>query len=254
MLTSIAKHRGLNFTLRSTERIVGKPTYYTQEILTKLQVAPVKIYAKILSDANKNTELLYVAGANNNKMRVNVGKVIPTLSLMPTSSLLTKQQHHSLPSTGMILVSKIVTEGVRRADAAGKFDEVFHYDGLITYDGHSCHKISINDAFFGYKTVTAQADENIETLSKRLLICTYHLMLLNGYKNLDEHVGGKTIKGTTTYSQKTILYLDATTYMPVYQEMSDDKGVFEKYEYRNLVVDPPFKADEFTEKFIGYHF
>jgi outer membrane lipoprotein-sorting protein len=46
---------------------------------------------------------------------------------------------------------------------------------------------------------------------------------------------------------KTVLYIDKETNFPIYQEMSDEKGVFEKYEYSNLVVNPIFKADDFSD-------
>jgi outer membrane lipoprotein-sorting protein len=79
-------------------------------------------------------------------------------------------------------------------------------------------------------------------------------MDLNGLKHFDDNVAGKTLKVPTSYAKRTVLYIDEQINFPIYQEMSDEKGVFEKYEYSNLNVNPVFKADEFSETFSEYKF
>jgi outer membrane lipoprotein-sorting protein len=48
---------------------------------------------------------------------------------------------------------------------------------------------------------------------------------------------------------KRYLYIDEANSFPIYQEMNDDKGLYEKYEYNGLKVNPTFAGDEFTEEF-----
>jgi outer membrane lipoprotein-sorting protein len=237
MVNAIGKHTGVTFTMDAAERLISKPSEYNQiEIFTKINVSPLKIYGKVMKDPNKGTELLYVTGQRDNKIRVNPGKFLPTMTLAPTSGLLTKNQHHTLLTSGFMIVNKIVTDGIKRADARGKFDEVFKYAGDVQYKNRNCYKIVMG-------------------LAKRLLVSEYHIMELNpGSRGLDDDISGKTIKVPTSYAKKTILYIDKENNFPIYQEMSDDKGVFEKYEYSNLVVNPAFKADEFSEKFSEYKF
>jgi outer membrane lipoprotein-sorting protein len=73
-------------------------------------------------------------------------------------------------------------------------------------------------------------------------------------KGMDDDLGGKTLKVPSSYAKKSVLYIQKDTKIPVYQEMSDDKGLFEKYEYRDVVVNPKFADDEFTTSFSDYRF
>lgn len=51
-----------------------------------------------------------------------------------------------------------------------------------------------------------------------------------------------------------MVYIDKQNYFPIYQEMWDNKGVFEKYEFKDLKVNPNYAADEFSSGFSGYNF
>lgn len=248
MVAAIAKHQGVSFIMDATERIVGKPNQYNQiEMFTRVNITPLKIYAKVLKDPNKGTQLLYVTGAHDNKIRVKAGWV-PTLSLAQTSNLLTKNQHHTLLTSGFTIVNKIVTDGIKRADARNGFDQVFKYVGDVAYKGKNCYKIVIEDPTYTYTTAVGQKGENVLALSRRLLVCEYHVMDLNpSSSGLDDDVSGKTLKVPSSYAKKTILYIDKETNFPLYQEMNDEKGIYEKYEYTNLVVNPAFKDKDFTE-------
>jgi len=256
MLATLAKHTGATFKMDGTERLVGKPTgSNVMSMFTKVNVSPLKIYAKVLSDPNKGTELLYVSGQRDNKIRVNPGKFLPSLTLAPTSGLLSKNQHHTLLTSGFAIVRNIITAGIQRADAQKGFDQVFKYLGEVTYHDKKCYKIVIDDPTYTYTTAVGQAGENVNGLAKRLLISEYHIMELNpSFRNLDDNIAGKTLKVPSSYAKKSIFYIDEATNVPLYQEMSDEKGVFEKYEYSNVILNPAYKADEFTEKFSEYSF
>ncbi|MBS1623996.1 MAG: DUF1571 domain-containing protein [Bacteroidetes bacterium] len=256
MLNTIARHTGATFTMNAAERIVGKGNEFNKmSMFTKVNVNPLKIYAKVLSDPNKGTELLYVTGQRDNKIRVNPGKFLPSLTLAPTSNLLSKNQHHTLLTSGFSVVRDIVSAGVRRADAQGGFDKVFTLLGEVNYGGRKCYKLQIEDPTYAYVNATGQNGETVNSMAKRLLVSEYHIMELNpAYRSLDASVAGKTLKVPTSYAKKSIMYIDEATNIPIYQEMSDEKGIFEKYEYSNVVLNPAYKADEFTEKFSEYGF
>lgn len=255
MLAAIAKVKGYTYTMQGTERLKGSGNLRTNIIQTKVNVNPVKIYCKILSDPNKGTELLYVKGERSDKVRVNPGKYLPTVSLAATSGLLTKDQHHTVLTSGFTIVSQILNDAVKRSDAQGKFDQVFRIEGEVKFQGKDCYKLVIDDPTYAVTSKTGQAGENLYTFCKRLLISEYSVMELNPeIKNHDNDVSGKTLKVPTSFARKSVLLIDKETNFPVSQEMSDSKGVFEKYEYTNLVLNPMFKADEFTEDFAGYSF
>jgi hypothetical protein len=255
MLKAIEVHKGSKYTMRSEERIVSmKNGLRGGEIFTKINVSPRKAYMNMVADPNKGTEILYVEGERENKALVNPGKFLPTLKLSPFNSLLTKDQHHTLLSAGFSIVGKITGEAVKKADAQQKFDEVFKYVGDVTWNGRNCYKIVIEDPTYTYVTYTAKKGENMYNVALKFLIPEYSMVETSGVKNFEEDLGGKTLKIPNNYAKKTVMYIDKENFFPIFQEVSDDKGIFERYSFFNLVVNPVFKADEFTEDFSEYKF
>lgn len=254
MLGAIAAHKGAEYTMRSEERIIGIKGLRGGLIQTKLTIAPKKLYLKMIEDPNKGTEMLYAEGEREGKVLVNPGKYLPTLKLNPFSNLLTKDQHHTILSSGFTIVGKIVDQGAKRAEAQGKFDEVFKYAGDVTWNNRACYKLIIEDPTYTYTTYTAKKGENMYNIAVKLLIPEYSMVEQNGIKNFEEDLGGRTLKIPTSYSKKTVMYIDKEFNFPIFQEVSDDKGIFERYSFYNLVVNPAFKADEFTEDFSAYNF
>lgn len=253
-LAAMASHKGSTYTMRGSERLVGRSGLRTADIFTKVSVSPQKTYMKMITDPNKGTELLYVKGERGDKALVNAGKMIPTVTLSPFNGLVTKDQHHTMLSAGFAIVNKIISEGVRKADAQGKFDSVFRYVGDVTWNNRACYKIIIEDPTYTYTTYKAQKGENMYSVALKFLVPEYSMVELNGVKHFEEDLGGKMLKLPTSYAKKTVLYIDKQNLFPVFQEMTDDKGIFERYEFYNLVINPTFKSDEFTKDYSEYGF
>lgn len=254
MINAVDSYKGVVYTMRSEERISGMRELRDGNIFTKLLVSPHKIYMRMVTDPNKGTEVLYVDSERGNKALVNPGKFLPTVTLVPTSGLLTHDQHHTLLSAGFGLVSKIIGAAIKRADEQKRFDEVFKYAGDVTWNNRNCYKLVIEDPTWAITTYKAVKGDNMVTIFNKLLIPEYSLNELDGVKSFDEDLGGKTLKVPSSYARKTVFYVDKETNLPIFQEMSDDKGIFERYSFTGVVVNPPFKADEFTKGFPEYKF
>lgn len=254
MQAAIAAHKGARYTMKGSERIKGKTGLKVAEMYTKVNVSPHMLYMKIVSGDNSGTEMLFVKGKEGDKVVVNAGKFLPTVKLSPLNALMTKEQRHTILSAGFSIVGKIMTNAISRADAKGKFDQVFVYNGDVTYNNRKCYKVTLTDPEYGYTTTTGKKGDNALILAQRLMIPEYSLVELNGIKNFDDNLEGKTLKVPTAYAKTTVFYIDKENNLPIYQEMSDDKGVFERYEYSNVIVSPTWKSDEFTEKFGEYGF
>ncbi|HWB62736.1 MAG TPA: DUF1571 domain-containing protein, partial [Chitinophagales bacterium] len=224
------------------------------DIFTKVNVSPRKTYMKMVTDPNKGTEILYVEGERGNKALVNPGRFMPDVTLNPLSGLLTKDQHHTVLSAGFGLISKIVGDAVAKSDAQKRFDDVFKYEGDVTWNGRNCYKLVIEDPTWAYTTYKAGNGENMYTISQKLLIPEYSLVELDGVRNFEEDLSGRTLKVPNHYAKKTVFYIDKENNFPIFQEMTDDKGVFERYSFFDLIVNPTFKSDEFTKGFAGYNF
>lgn len=253
VLETLKKAKGYSYLMKGTERIPGKAEFRVTEVLTKVNVTPKKIYTKVLSSPNKGTEMLYVSGERDNKLLVKAG-ILPSLKLSPLSSLLTKEQHHSVLSSGFMFFYKLVSEGVKRADEKNEFNTVFKLAGEVTFDGKKCYKLIIEDPTYALISYKGVKGENPYSISQKLLIPEFSTREINNIKYLDEDLEGKTIKIPTSYAKKSVIYIDKNTFYPIYQEMTDSKGVFEKYEFTNLKISPTFAADEFTDDFGEYNF
>ena len=87
---------------------------------------------------------------------------------------------------------------------------------------------------------------------------TYHLGFDN-YGNtegtvLDDIKKGDIIKIPNDYSQKMILYIDKKTFFPVLIKVYDEVGLFEQYDYSNIVFNPVFASDDFLKSNKNYNF
>ena len=253
MLNAVKNAKGYTYTMRGSERILGKNDMRVTEVFTKVNIAPKKIFARVMNDPNKGTEMLYAYGERENKILVKAGWV-PALKLSPFSSLLMKEQHHFLLSSGFSFFFKNISEGIKRADAQNEFNNVFKIEGEVTFDGRKCYKLVIEDPTYAVTAYTGVKGDNPYTLAQKLLIPEYFIQEANGIKSIDDNLEGKKLKVLTSYARKSVVYIDKQSMFPIYQEMWDNKGIFKKYEFKNLVVNPSFTANEFSSDYNDYNF
>jgi len=254
MIAALDANTGSTYLMHSNERLVHSKDMNDEQIFTKVNARPLKVYLKVITGGNKGTEILYIDGEDNNKALVNPGKFLPDLHLSPSSGLMVKNEHHTLVKSGFAFINAVMKTSVRRMDERGKFDSNFKYEGEVTWNGRSCYKIVIDDDSWTYTTYVAHSGETMSSISLKRLVPEYSLMELDGIKSFEEDLGDKALKLPTVYAKRTVLYIDKANNYPVYQEMSDENGVFERYEYQNLVVNPTYKADEFNRDFADYKF
>jgi outer membrane lipoprotein-sorting protein len=48
--------------------------------------------------------------------------------------------------------------------------------------------------------------------------------------------------------------VDPKTFLPTVVAVYDDRGLFEKYDFSNVVANQPISPAEFTKTYSGYHF
>jgi hypothetical protein len=106
---------------------------------------------------------------------------------------------------------------------------------------------------FSYSDYTLTKDETARDIAQRLNLAESLIEEKNGIGQ-DKISKGKTIKIPNVYAKKVIFYVDKTSFLPVVQFVYDDKGLYEQYEYTDVVVNPSFANDEFSENFKDYKF
>jgi len=80
----------------------------------------------------------------------------------------------------------------------------------------------------------------------------YRVMERNGLDPGEAIPVGKTLQVPNGYGRRTIVCVDQKLMLPLVVEVHDDKGLFEKFEFSNIVANHPIPAAEFTKDYPGY--
>jgi hypothetical protein len=137
----------------------------------------------------------------------------------------------------------------------GILKEAFELSGSVTFDGKSCYKIMIQDPNFKITNYTVSKSQSLSKLAKSLHLSEYMLAEINGWRVGKSLSAGDIVKVTSAYGKTSIFYIDKSTFLPVYQRITDHKGnLFEEYKFTDIIVDPSFSSSDFSEDNPKYTF
>jgi outer membrane lipoprotein-sorting protein len=251
MLSSIARVNTLKFKLKRIERIEGK--YLKSEAEMKFS-KPLKAAYSYLQSPTHGLEILYIDGKNGNNACVNPNSFpYVTLNLDPYGSTMRKDNHHTIHEVGFRYISGIISHMIRKSGV--DYDKYFSYQGEVLLENRPCYKIVIDYTEFKYLPYTIKAGETITTIGYALFVSDY--LILEKNPDIDDYldvVPGQIIQVPNAYASKTVLYIDKANYMPIFQAMYDEKGLYEQFEFLNLQVNPNIPDEEFTKEYKDYNF
>jgi outer membrane lipoprotein-sorting protein len=251
MMTNIRAVKTAKYHLIKNERYEGKIIKSEQEI--KQNVNPMKVYLKILKGPHSGTELVYVKGKNEDKALVSAGSVVPTISLSLFSPLVRDKQRHTLYELGFLYTGDLIYDSYLKYK--DKAEEYTTYEGTIMFDNRTCHKVTLDNKEYKLKDYTVQEGENLIKIARRLKLDEYSLLEYNpSVKDYTAVKPGQVIKIPDTFCKKVIMYIDAKTFLPVYQKTFDQNGFVAEYEYRKLHVNILIPDKEFEKDYEGYGF
>lgn len=249
MLSALDAGKTYEYTMVQEERIDGK--IHRNRIFTKIQETPKKVFIDNVEGANEGVQVLYVSGERDNKALVN--KMFG-IKLSPFNSLIRKNQHHTILESGFGLLIGSIRDAKKRAQAENAFNQVFQLAGTVTFDGKLCYKLILTDPTFTYESYTMQDGESLYSIAMKKKVCEQLIVEKNGFGGFGSGKSGQTIQIPSSYAKKTILYIDKSNMHPIYQEMFDEKGMFEKYTFYDLKVNPSFTSKDFSEDNSAYDF
>lgn len=247
-LKSIKEVKGLKYHLKITER--GKKGFNYYESAVKFSRNPRLIYLYI-----KGIEVLWVQGQNDGKALVKPNSFpFFNLNLDPMGNLMRQDQHHTLNEMGYDYFASIIQNTVDRL--GDKFDEVFSVEGTERINNRPCYKIVIDNKDFKYVDYTIGEGESITSIARKFHIAEYMILEKNPkFKDyFDILRKGQVIKIPNWYCRTVVMYIDELYFLPIRMKVSDDKGLFEEYNYHFLQVNPKFDEGEFTRGYKGYGF
>lgn len=225
--------------------------YNVGDMRFKMMVKPRKIYVYNYKPS-EGAEVLWAEGWNNNKAYVHPNK-FPwvNVSLHIHSGNLLDEQHHDLMAVGFVYTRGILGHVMKKY--ADDFDKYVTYEGTEEWYGKKVHVVRIRYDEYGFEEYTVQKGEDLFDIDLKLHVPAYKLIEIN--EDVDDFFdvkAGQVIKVPNVYAKDVMLMIDTETYLPVVQMLSDEKGLFEKYEYHDIKVNPRFRTDEFTEDFPEY--
>jgi outer membrane lipoprotein-sorting protein len=237
----------MRFSLQCNERIRGHMQHYESKV--KLQVSPRKLYLSL-----KGPEVLWIQGENNGNALVNPGAFpYMNLNLDPYGSLMRKDQHHTIHEMGFQYLAEILKDGMKKA--GDKLDKYFTVLGEEKLNGKPCYKLMITFPDFAWVSYTVKKGENLTSIARKLHVSEYMVLMNNPriswYNDVKE---GQIIKVPNAYGKLTILLIDKELMLPVSNQVFDDQGLFETYEYIDLRVNTPIAPEEFKKDYKDYNF
>ena len=237
----------LRFSLQCNERIKGRMTHYESKV--KLQVSPRKLYLSL-----KGPEVLWIQGQNNGDALVNPGAFpYMNLNLDPYGSLMRKDQHHTIHEMGFQYMADILKDGMKKA--GDKLDKYFVLVGEEKLNGRNCYKMAISFNDFAWGPYIVKKGENLNTIARKLRVSEYMVLMNNPKVSWFNDVKeGQIIQVPNAYGKLTILLVDKEYLLPVSNKVFDDQGLFETYEYHDLIVNPTILPEEFTKDYKDYNF
>lgn len=241
----------ITYTMKKIESIKGKPIL--QESSVKLNINPLKVYLR-QSVPKDGIEVLYVSGTNNNHALVNPnGFPWFSVNLDPFGGTMRENQHHTLFNSGYDHVVSILEHLYVKYTV--QIESMTKVEGSIAWDNHNCWIISLNNPYFKYGSYTAQKGETLLTIAGKYKLSEHMIMEKNpSIKSYTESLTGKTILIPNDYSSKMILYIDKARMIPLVMKVYDNEGLYEQYEYTNVVLNPVIKPEEFQSNYKDYHF
>lgn len=245
-IAAVQKIETLRFHLKCNERINGK--LLSTESQVKLKTSPRKIYIYL-----KGPELLWVEGKNNGNCLVNPsGFPYVNLSLDPIGSLMREKQHHTIHQMGFEYFVDVIKNSIGILGI--NFDTYFKCAGTLTWNARECYFITAEYPDFAYMDYTVLKGENLTTIAHKLKVSDFMILELNKAKNYHDVKANEVIKVPNVYGKKMILYIDKELFIPRVIKVYDEKGLFESYEYHDLLLNPKIADEEFTKEFKGYGF
>ncbi len=249
MLKSIDNCRSMEFDLETRERF--GTAYSEGSGHLKLQVEPFKLYMKQQSP-NAGIEILYNEGENNNKAIVNPPGPIKAINLSTNSGKMRKHNHYSILDIGFKNVANLIRK--TKAEVGENFNNHFKLSETLDVEGNSCYLLVITFDELDYIEYTVPTDILLRDLADKKLLSEFKIMELNGITSYGKIKEGTQLQLPTRFTNRIELYINKSSYLPISQALFDDQGLFERYEYKNLIVNPAFKPDEFTPSFKEYSF
>lgn len=237
----------LRCTVKAQERIGGKINQARS--IMKLSFKPLRVYIK----NKKGIEVLWVTGQNGGDAWVYPASFpYITLSLDPNGSLMRRNQHHTALQAGFGTIAELLhTTGLRQDNT---FSRSFRYTGDSTLQGRPCYVLRSDFPQFKYVNYKVGRNETVSTVAERFGCGEYRVIERNGLSPGASIPEGKIVQVPNAYGRRTVVCVDPKNYLPIAIQVMDEKGLFERFEFSDVVANQSIPLEEFQKEYKGYRF
>lgn len=252
MVENTKKVNAWKFHFLMSERVKGE--YIKTKYEIKQTYKPFQVYMK-KTLPEPAAEVLYVAGTNDGNALVNPNSFpYVNLNLDPKGAIMRDKAHHTLLETGF-LNTAILIESTMKKYATNIEKMVKIENSNATFDGKSCYKIVLENPNFRYIEYSVKSDETVSSIAAKLKVNDYMILEKNpSISGFDDFIAGNSILVPSDYAKKMVILVDKERFIPLQMFIYDDIGLYEQYEFTQVVVNAIFKSNEFTKDFEGYGF
>jgi hypothetical protein len=249
MLDSIKHIKTVRFKVKALEKVENGYTLVNSE--AKIQIKPRQLY---LVNKEKKLEILYLSGKNDGKAIVKP-HVFPyiTLLLNPTGNLMRKNQHYTIHELGFDFLGYTIALALSKEKE--NMLKSLSYLGKHEKNGYNCYMVVYESSAFNYFTYETGPKETVATIASKFNVNDYLLRVKNNLFNHFDYIDqGTKLQIPNYYCKRAIFYVDEKTMIPVNVSVYDDKGLFECYDFFNIIINKPIDPIEFTRSYKDYHF
>ncbi|HEY4787018.1 MAG TPA: DUF1571 domain-containing protein [Bacteroidales bacterium] len=252
MFSTVKSFKSVEYTFESRERLLhGK--IHVEKSLFKINMSPFKIYV-YQHIPKPGLQCLYVEGKNNGKVKVNPNS-FPwvNLNLDPEGELILQDRHHSIFDAGFTYTASLLEYLLNKyQDQKGS---IIKYSGIVKIQGEDCYYLIFTNPNYKLITYVTQANETPLSIAKKFHLNFYSILENNpSLKGLSSIKTGTKLIIPNDYASKMELLVNKEKLYPIYLKIFDDKGVYEEYNFLQVIINPQFKDSDFSEKNPSYKF
>ena len=244
--SSIENLKSLRCSVRAQERLASGG-YQQANTIMKMTFNPQRVYMRNI----KGLEVLWVSGQNDGDAWVYPNSFpYVTLNLDPNGSIMRRNQHHSILDAGFGTIADLIKGSAQRRDHS--YEKSFRYTGDSTIAGRPCYVLRSDFPQFRYVAYKTVAGDTPRRIADKFGCGEYRVMERNNLTPGKTLPVGKVLQVPNSYGHRTIVVVDQKLMLPLVVQVNDDKGLFEKFEFSDIVANQPIPLAEFSKDYPEY--
>jgi outer membrane lipoprotein-sorting protein len=241
----------ITYTSHSEERFNGETRKFSSSMV--LNRKPFRLYYR-QHFPNDGLEILFREDRDKGNAWVNPnGFPYITLHLNINGTHLRKNRHHSIYEADLAFIADLLAHLYEKHKS--KEGVNFQLIGSREFDGQACWVLLQKNT--DYKIISYKINQSISPLdlSQKLKINLFKILELNPKLEYDQKMSpGQCIQIPTDYGSEMEVWIDKKREIPLKIKVIDEKGLFEKYEFSKVRIDPVLSPDTYRPGNPNYRF